>query len=122
MVNIDKYYNKIIENIDQTKGKYKKGFKAGFVQGIDFLPFGVEIVKDLVTNFPPNKYKNNPITLGYKTWENVKEYENKLLNQPDEFLSMGMGHAIGSVCGIFGLWYAMGALDTANYIQRRGKE
>ncbi len=88
---------------------------------MDFLPLAVEEVIDTVTNHPPNKYKDDPITLGYKINRIYTEYEN-LFKNPYKFLPMGVGHFSGAVCGFFGLWCIMGVLDAANYIQRKDKE
>ncbi len=113
MKDIDEYYNRIIDRINNTNNKYLKSFKLGFVQGID-MPLIVEELDNLVHK---KVIGDNPITIGNKA---KKCYID--LNTSYNHILLTAGLTSGIICGAasYGtIWGIMGILDTANYIQRK---
>ncbi|MCK4729842.1 MAG: hypothetical protein KAT28_00840 [Candidatus Aenigmarchaeota archaeon] len=115
MVNIDEYYDRVVERIDNTNNRYLRNFERGVITSLSPIPGLIESIYE-------KPHESNSLSLCSKT--------NKAIFYPNDLnISERMAHIGGIIAGItlvtniyFAPWVIIGALDAANYIQRKDKE
>ncbi len=113
MINIDKYYNRIVERINNTDNKYLKNFERGAITTLGPIQSLIELHKPREGEYISLCSKiNKPI-----------DYPNNLTG-PEHLAYIG-----GVVAGTFFVgstylipWFITGTLDATNYLQRKSKE